>query len=74
MDLEDIDDLSGEAYNDYVSKIEKRIQEKGGLQKKTAIKSVISQNRKRYQDKTMNLDLTPISSRVYAMGLPGEGM
>jgi phosphatidylinositol-3,4,5-trisphosphate 3-phosphatase/dual-specificity protein phosphatase PTEN len=34
----------------------------------------VSQNRKRYKDKEFDLDLAPISRRVFAMGFPGEGM
>jgi len=35
---------------------------------------MVSQNRKRYQDKDFDLDLAPISQKAYAMGFPGEGM
>lgn len=48
---------------------------KGGVGKRKAVlKKMVSQNRKRYQDASFDLDLTPISPRTFAMGFPGEGM
>ena len=42
IDLEDIDDLSDEAYEKFTAKIETRIQEKGGIKKKATIRAVTS--------------------------------
>lgn len=47
---------------------------KGGTTKKAVLKKLVSQNRKRYRDKDFDLDLAPISQKVFAMGFPGEGM
>ena len=38
------------------------------------LKHLVSQNRKRYQDKKFDLDLAQISQKAFAMGFPGEGM
>ncbi|CEP09631.1 hypothetical protein [Parasitella parasitica] len=39
-----------------------------------AIRSLVSENRKRYIEKDVNLDLTYITSRVIAMSYPSEGL
>ena len=37
------------------------------------MKKLVSKNRNRYQDSRFNLDLSYITNRVIAMGLPGKG-
>ena len=43
-------------------------------QKASCVQGMVSQNRRRFHDDELNLDLTYISKRVIAMGFPAEGM
>jgi hypothetical protein len=48
--------------------------EKRQKKKQFFFKKYVSQDRKRYQDSEFDLDLAQISQKVFAMGLPAEGM
>lgn len=73
VDLEEIDDFSKQVYQEIQQSLDDR-QNTGSRKKQFLFKRVVSQNRKRYQDKDFDLDLAQISQKVFAMGLPAEGM
>ena len=67
--------MSQQVFENVLVGIEQRSTKTNGRVKQQAIlKKLVSQNRKRYRDKEFDLDLAPISRRVFAMGFPGEGM
>ena len=63
IDLEVIDDLSSQAYEQILDEMEKRQAKKPGAfgHRRAMLKHLVSQNRKRYQDKQFDLDLAQIS-------------
>jgi len=66
--------MSEQIYEEIIQDIESRRISQKGSKRRSLVKRVISQNRKRYQDQDFDLDLTLVSQKSFAMGFPGEGM
>lgn len=56
-----------------MAQIDSRKERQDKSRKGSLLKKLVSRNRNRYQDSRFNLDLSYITNRVIAMGLPGQG-
>ena len=68
-----MDKFSQSAYANFMHEINLRNMVGEKLKKNSLIKRLVSKNRHRYADSKFNLDLSYITNRVIAMGLPGKG-
>ena len=69
-----MDRFSQTAYTNFMAQVNLRGGAGNDKSKKGFIlKRLVSRNRNRYQDNKFNLDLSYITNRVIAMGLPGKG-
>ena len=73
IDLASIDQFSNTDYQRLMDGVMQRDSMRGGKKKAALLQAVVSRNRRRYQDDEFNLDLSYITPRVIAMGLPGKG-
>ena len=69
IDMAAIDRFSQAAYKLFLDNVAKRKED--SKKKSSLVKEMVSRNRLRYNDGTYNLDLSYITPRVIAMGLPG---
>ena len=71
VDLSEMDRFSQTAYTNLMVQVNKRKGAEDKSKKGFILKRLVSRNRNRYQDNRFNLDLSYITNRVIAMGLPG---
>lgn len=72
INLNELDDFSENRYLRLLA--EKNILLKKKPSKSACIRTMVSENRLRYNDEDFNLDLTYITPRVIAMGFPSSGI
>ena len=68
-----MDQFSNADYQHLMDGVMQRDSMRGGRKKAALLQQVVSRNRMRYSDGEFNLDLSYITPRVIAMGLPGKG-
>jgi len=56
-----------------MNSIDSRKERQEKTKKGSIVHKLVSRNRNRYSDSKFNLDLSYITNRVIAMGLPGQG-
>ena len=74
VDLADVDKFSNYDYRHHMNSIMSRESMQVGKKRAGIFKSAVSGNRNRYEDGEFNLDLTYITPKVIAMGLPATGI
>ena len=74
IDLADIDRFSNYDYRHHMNSVMQRESMLAKKKRAGIFKSAVSGNRNRYEDGEFNLDLTYITPRVIAMGLPATGI
>ena len=73
VDLGQIDKFSNAAFVNLMQAIDTRKERQDKSRRGSIVKRLVSRNRNRYTDSRFNLDLSYITNRIIAMGLPGRG-
>ena len=71
IDLAQIDKFTQLAYNNFMEQVKQRSENKKSGKRAALVKKLVSRNRNRYSDAKFNLDLSYVTPRAIAMGLPG---